>query len=431
MIQLLVEAALRSLTLGVVVWVAMRAVRPRNPHLQKTVWLTVLLASIAMPFVLRWQIAPSFQSPDFLITLTAGAVPPPVSPASVSIGLWGLTEGVVQALSIAYATVAFALIARFAAGLVSVWRVQRATVPFTRLGASGIDVRMSPKVRSPATFGSTILLPESALEWSDAKLDVVLAHERSHVRHKDCYVQWLARLHTCVFWFNPLAWWLQGRLAELAETTSDDAALAVAPDRTAYADVLLEIAQSPPAGIVVMSAARSNIAARIDRIISNIPPVAPPRRWVRVLAATVLIPLFSVAAANLQAPDRGAAEKPAGDDVALLPAPVDPGSLASMEKFYPSKAAQVGKETLLVVSVTVDAEGNVLEAKAFAPTPSDEQLGFVEAAEQVARTLRFSNPRHTVTQTRVRVKFDLNKNPPAEIKTPVPDESWTTTFSNP
>ena len=431
MIQLLVEAALRSLVLGVVVWVAMRAARPRNPHLQKTVWLTVLLASIAMPFVLRWQIAPSFQSPDFLVTLTAGAAPATASTAPVSIGPWGLTQASIQAVSIAYATVAFALVARFAFGLVSVWRMQRATVPFTRSAASGVDVRVSSKVQSPATFGSTILLPQSALEWSDAKLDAVLAHERSHVRHKDCYVQWLARLHTCIFWFNPLAWWLQGRLAELAETTSDDAALAVAPDRTAYADVLLEIAQSRPAGPVVMSAARSNIAARIDRIISNIPPAAPPRRWVRVLAAAVLIPLFSVAAANLQAPDRGAPEKPAGDDVSLLPAPVDPGNLASIEKYYPSKAAQVGRETLLVVSVTVDAEGKVLEAKALAPTPSDTQWGFVEAAEQVARTLRFSNPRHAVTQSRVRVKFDLHKNPPAEIKTPVPDESWTTTFSSP
>ena len=306
MIQLLIEAALRSLVLGVVVWVAMVALRPRNPHLQKTVWLTVLLACVAMPLVLQWRMAPSFQTPEFLVTLTPGSA---ASTAQVANASWQLSEFATQAVSITYAAVALVLLSRFAFGLVSVWRLRRATVPLARKAPEGCDIRVGSKVKSPATFGSTILLPQGALEWSDAKLDAVLAHELSHVRHKDCYVQWLARLHTSIFWFNPLAWWLQGRLADLAETTSDDAAIAVAADRAAYAGLLLEIAQSPPAGTVVMSAARSNIAARIDRVISNIPPAAPPRRWVRGMAVALLIPLFCVAAANLRAADRGVPEK--------------------------------------------------------------------------------------------------------------------------
>ncbi len=427
MIQLLIEAALRSLVLGVVVGVVMVALRPRNPHLQKTVWLTVLLASISMPLVLQLRMAPSFHAPEFLVTLTPSAA---ASPAQGFDGSWRLSEFSTEALSMGYAAVALVLLVRFAFGLVSVWRLRRATVPFARRLAEGFDIRVSPKVQSPATFGSTILLPESALQWGDAKLDAVLAHERSHVRHKDCYVQWLARLHTCIFWFNPLAWWLQSRLADLAETTSDDAAISAAPDRTAYAGLLLEIAQSPPAGRVVLSAARSNIAARIDRIISNIPPAAPPRRWVRGVAAALLIPLFSVAAANLQAPDRPAADDPASDDDPLAPRLVEPGDLKDLEKNYPSKAAQVGRETLVVVSLTLDADGTVLKAVALNPTPADTQWGFVEAAEQVARSLRFSNPKHVVTQSRVRVKFELHKSSTANITTPVPDASWTTTFSD-
>ncbi|MEJ0034523.1 MAG: hypothetical protein WDO68_00320 [Gammaproteobacteria bacterium] len=70
MIALILEAALRSLALGVVVWLAMFALRPRNPHLQKTVWITVLLASLVMPFVLKSRVAPSFDMPTSLITLT-------------------------------------------------------------------------------------------------------------------------------------------------------------------------------------------------------------------------------------------------------------------------------------------------------------------------------------------------------------------------
>lgn len=420
MIALLFEAALRSLALGVVVWVAVVALRPRNPHLLKTVWLTVLLASVAMPFAVQWQTAPSFHAPAFLVTLTADAA---ASHAQVTAGSWLLSALPTQALSVAYAAVALVLLARFAFGLVCMWRIQRATVPLARTAGEGFDVRVSPKVLSPATFGSTILLPASAVEWADAKLDAVLSHERSHVRHKDCYVQWLARLHTCIFWFDPFAWWLQGRLAELAETTSDDAVIETAPDRTAYAGLLLEIARSPPAGKLAMSAARSNITARIERIISDIPPASPPRRWVRGLAAALLIPLFAVAAANLQTPDG-----PASDADPSAPKVIDAGDLKNLGQFYPQRAKQVGKETLVTVGVTLDADGNVLDAYILDPNAANAEWGFEQAAVVVARTLRFSNPGGVITQSRVRVKFELKKHSTSNITTPVPDASWTTTF---
>jgi hypothetical protein len=53
---------------------------------------------------------------------------------------------------------------------------------------------------------------------------------------------------------------------------------------------------------MVASAARSNISARIERIISNIPPASPPRRWVRAAAVVALIPLFVLAAVTAQTP---------------------------------------------------------------------------------------------------------------------------------
>ncbi|HEV7714506.1 MAG TPA: hypothetical protein VGO53_02855, partial [Steroidobacteraceae bacterium] len=160
MIQLLIEAALRSLALGVVVGVAMWALRPRNPHLQKTVWFTVLLACVAMPFVLQFRMAPSFHAPELLVTLTPGAA---ASPAQAANGSWRLSEFSTLALSLAYAGVSLVLLARFAFGLVGVWRLRRATVPLARTVAEGFDIRVGANVKSPATFASTILLPQSAL----------------------------------------------------------------------------------------------------------------------------------------------------------------------------------------------------------------------------------------------------------------------------
>jgi hypothetical protein len=53
----------------------MLVLRPRNPHLHETVWLTVVLASLAMPFLLSWNLAPAIPAPTYALTLRAGSGP--------------------------------------------------------------------------------------------------------------------------------------------------------------------------------------------------------------------------------------------------------------------------------------------------------------------------------------------------------------------
>jgi beta-lactamase regulating signal transducer with metallopeptidase domain len=94
----------------------------------------------------------------------------------------------------------------------------------------------------PATVGirrPVVLLPADWRSWTDEKLRAVLAHEISHVARRDALTQILSLLHRAVFWFSPLAWWLDMQLAELAEQASDEAALAGGTDRTFYAETLL------------------------------------------------------------------------------------------------------------------------------------------------------------------------------------------------
>src|ERR1700733_13547375 len=95
----------------------------------------------------------------------------------------------------------------------------------------------------PVTMGalrSTILLPAAWREWDDAKLDAVVAHELSHIARRDALTQRLSLLHRAIFWFSPLAWWLDRQLANLAEQASDEAALSCGADRKHYATTLLE-----------------------------------------------------------------------------------------------------------------------------------------------------------------------------------------------
>ena len=46
----------------------------------------------------------------------------------------------------------------------------------------------------------------------------MLAHEVSHVERHDALTQRLALIHRAIFWFSPLAWWLERKLAAVAET---------------------------------------------------------------------------------------------------------------------------------------------------------------------------------------------------------------------
>jgi beta-lactamase regulating signal transducer with metallopeptidase domain len=87
-----------------------------------------------------------------------------------------------------------------------------------------------------------ILLPGEWREWPAEKLRVVLAHESAHARRHDPAIGLVAAVNKCIFWFHPLAWWLERRLAVLAEHAADDAGLAASPDAGSYARVLLQVA---------------------------------------------------------------------------------------------------------------------------------------------------------------------------------------------
>jgi TonB family protein len=165
-------------------------------------------------------------------------------------------------------------------------------------------------------------------------------------------------------------------------------------DRTAYADLLLEIARHP-APTMVTSAARSNISARIERIISNIPPASPPRRWVRGVAVVALLPLFVLAAAKAQIPPT-----PAGSHSIL-----DSGDHS--EANYPVEAKRNGIEGYAIVNATIDEQGRVTYVQIVELSPADASYGFGESAERVARTMRFKNDKGRPTQVKFKVAFQL------------------------
>ena len=103
-------------------------------------------------------------------------------------------------------------------------------------------VAESELISVPVTLGAgraTVLLPASWRQWEETKLDAVLSHELSHVARRDPLTQLVSLIHRAMFWFSPLAWWLDRHLKDLAEQASDEAALLCGANRSDYARALL------------------------------------------------------------------------------------------------------------------------------------------------------------------------------------------------
>jgi beta-lactamase regulating signal transducer with metallopeptidase domain len=204
-----------------------------------------------------------------------------------------------------YAGVFAALFLRLLFGLASAVRLWMSANPISTPDEAGpvndIAIRSSTRVASPVNIGSGIVLPADFSEWDTEKLRVVLAHERSHIRQGDFYLQLLAGLYASLFWFSPLGWWLKRKLSELGEAISDRAGLEEAASRSSYAQLLLEFAALPrPTYTGVAMARTSHLAQRIERLLNESSfrqAFAAGGR--RTLCALFLVPVALFAATTL------------------------------------------------------------------------------------------------------------------------------------
>jgi len=390
-LEILVNTAIRMLLVGAVAWLTLRAVRVRNAHVEALVWRMPLFAVLALPMLLYWRLAPGFTTSLQLPVLTMGGTDPAATSAHGAVSLPRL-------LAALYLAGALLLVGRLAFGLVALWRISLAAEPLPLPG----DVRISARIRSPATFGTIVLLPSDARAWPAGRLDAVLAHERAHVRARDGYWSWLSQLHAANYWFSPLAWWMQRRLESLAETTSDDAVVAAHHDPVTYAALLLEFAQKPNTRSVAMSVAESHVPERIERLLAGTPPSRALPRAARWSAIALLIPVTLLAASTT----RGA---PIVNADPSQIAGVGPGiaQAANPDEYYPAVAVAEQVTGFAVVEVDLDTLGQLVEARVVKVEPADPRFGFADAALQVARNTTYKNPLQQPSSFRFMVKFAL------------------------
>ena len=221
-----------------------------------------------------------------------------------------------------FGVVALFLLARIALGAVFGHRLVRSAETIADCDALRILIRQaraagvvsaprlaeSDVISVPVTLGilrPVILLPAYWHKWDEPTLRAVIAHEMSHVARRDALTQRLALIHRAIFWFSPLAWWLNRALADAAEEASDEAALLAGADRAFYAETLLgffaALSENSRRRVYwqgVSMAAPGQADRRVDRILNWKGAVSMRiRKSLAVALAVVGVPAILLAAA--------------------------------------------------------------------------------------------------------------------------------------
>jgi hypothetical protein len=276
MLSHLADLSIRAVALGLIAAAALWAARGRRTAaMQHAVWtavtvgmLTLFVFGSALPRlpvkVLRSEVVLAPRSTEMTRPIALEGVPrhAPIQASAPREVDW---------FELGYAAIALALLARFAVGMFLVRRLIAGSTPLGRFHESS-------RISVPLTVGwlrPVILLPIDWRQWDRAKLDAVLAHESAHSMRHDGLIAALAGVNRCLFWFHPLAWWLERRLAFLAEFACDEACVAATGDREEYARLLVEMARVVDAssgrlrGHALTMAASSHIARRIESILQE------------------------------------------------------------------------------------------------------------------------------------------------------------------
>ncbi len=298
MLDVLGEAALRTLLLTALVKFGLALLRIKRARLLLTAWTVILAASLAMP-ALQWAtplrlavlldlpsttLAGAFDaSPQSSVLEPLGPALPLEVPEPATVRPW---------LEAAYLLVSSILLLRLTVGIALSLRLLGEATPIRLDGAASARVRISRSVATPVTVANVILLPADAADWPSPMRRAVLAHEQAHVARCDFAMLLLSQVNRAVFWFSPLSWWLHRRLAALAELASDDHAMEVTGDRPGYAAVLLEMGRRPgPVLRELAMARRATVRYRIERILSDCvstTPVSPAQQVVLAIGAVGL-----------------------------------------------------------------------------------------------------------------------------------------------
>jgi hypothetical protein len=292
---ILAESSVRAAVLGVTVALLLALGRVRSPRVTHAAWTSVLCAMLLMPVLPRWVPDIEVPVPDLPFASGKGALPIGPEATTPPRGV-GRSEALPRgersvdgpidvggAPARPRSSRAGALFAVYAIGLaILTWRVVAGLRGMSRVRRAARTIEgearflESSAVTAPLTVGlvwPVVVLPPAWRDWPDGKLNAVLAHELAHIAGRDPLCRFVASLNVCVFWFHPLAWWLERTLSSTAEDACDDAAVRTVGEPRLYAEVLLDIARAVRLGggrlarHGLSAGGNGQLGRRIDRVL--------------------------------------------------------------------------------------------------------------------------------------------------------------------
>jgi beta-lactamase regulating signal transducer with metallopeptidase domain len=347
---MMLELALRSTAVLAAAWLLIRVMPRATAATRHLIWhmalaATVLaaLASIAnvpkvrvvprMPAALAPMVpdALSAQATQVARALDVLSTPLPGSPSEspASRILAGDTRPVSATVGTLSTLGTLAVSLWFLAGWVAASRMTRRATAAPdawqmELNALCQRLRIEHEVRlgildrhgSPLATGllrATILLPRTAMSWSDDRRRAVLLHELAHIRRRDCRAQLIAQIACAIYWFNPVVWMAATKLRREREFACDDHVLHLGARASSYAAHLLDIARElrpsmRPSAALAM-ARPSDLEGRLLSVLAA-KRARAPRRATRWLVASAVSTTSIIAVTITAAP-----QTPAGREV--------------------------------------------------------------------------------------------------------------------
>jgi beta-lactamase regulating signal transducer with metallopeptidase domain len=318
----LMSASIRICGLALVAFVTLSVFRIRTSAARHAMWTVVLigmllqipLQMVAPPILLETlPILPAPTQPRVMQSarpsMSAARATAPASharePLTFSRTSWRTP------VTRLYLVISLLLLLRLAFGCWGLRKIVRCSTPIPSLGPNIFELTRVVVPGSVGGIRARILLPRAWRDWDPAKLGAVLAHERAHIQRYDWLTHLASRLAICIFWFHPLAWWIDRELARLAEEACDDVAVSETKDKAEYAATLVDIACTAAASGGVLSwpiismATDSNVTRRVNRILKRAFQVPKPfGRSARAALFVSSVPVIYLSAAVSLAPAR-------------------------------------------------------------------------------------------------------------------------------
>src|SRR5262249_15444601 len=114
------------------------------------------------------------------------------------------------------------------------WLISQAEELASLLGIEMPEVVVVPRIASPMIWSlgrARLIWPAELLDrLSESCRQSVLLHELAHLRRRDHWVGWLQLLGSCLWWWNPLFWFVSRQVRENAELACDAWVVATLPE---------------------------------------------------------------------------------------------------------------------------------------------------------------------------------------------------------